>query len=247
MKVGQETDMKQRTFLVTGASNGIGRAVCERLNRDGQTVIGLARHSDPTFPGELISVDLTDADATASVLTDIASRHRLCGVVNNVGIVETQPLEDVSLDKLRLVLDLNIRTAVQVTQAALPHMRNEQWGRIVNIASLVVLGGLERTSYAGAKAALIGMTRDWALELAAEGITANVVAPGSTDTKMFRSFAPPGSPEEAAYTNIIPVKRLGDPNELAAAICFFLSEEAGFITGQTLHVDGGESIGKASF
>ena len=168
-----------RTVLISGATKGIGRALAERLAEQGHKVVGIARTSDATFPGELCTVDLSDRDATSAALRDISSANRIDGVVINVGLVRPQALEGVTLDALDAVLDVNLRTAVQLTQAALPSMRQQGWGRVVNIASLVALGAPQRTAYAAAKAALISCTRGWALELATTGITVNASCAGT--------------------------------------------------------------------
>jgi 3-oxoacyl-[acyl-carrier protein] reductase len=237
--------MTTRRFLVTGASKGIGLALSRRLSDLGHRVVGLARNPACDFPGDLVQVDLADRVATAAALEGIVSRGAIDGVVNNVGLVRPQPLGKIDLDDLSAVLDLNMRTAVQAAQAALPAMQAAAWGRIVNVASLVVLGAPDRTAYSAAKAGLMSFTRTWALELAAAGITVNAVSPGPTETELFRANNQPGSPGEARFLAGIPMRRFAQPGEIAAAIAFLLSEDAAFMTGQTLFVDGGSSIGKA--
>jgi NAD(P)-dependent dehydrogenase (short-subunit alcohol dehydrogenase family) len=236
-----------RTFLITGASKGIGLALAHRLVRDGHKVVGLARGADAEFPGTLVPVDLADTRATDAVLADLTGRFPFDGVVNNVGLVRPQRLGSINLTALEEVMRLNLHPALQAVQALLPGMTERGWGRIVNISSLTVLGAVERTAYAAAKAALVSFSRSWALELATTGITANAVSPGPTETELFRANNQPGSEGEGRYLSAVPMRRLGRPEEIAAAIALLLSEDAGFITGQTLHVDGGASIGKAGF
>lgn len=231
-----------RTFLVTGASKGIGLALAHRLTQDGHHVVGLARHPSPDFPGTLVAVDLADTTATDAALADLTGRFSFDSVVNNVGLVRPQRLGSVELPALEEVMRINLHP-----QALLPGMTERGWGRIVNISSLTVLGSVERTAYAAAKAALVSFSRSWALELATSGITVNAVSPGPTETELFRANNPAGSEGERRYLTGVPMQRFGRPEEISASIAFLLSDDAGFITGQTIHVDGGASIGKVAF
>lgn len=238
--------MTKRTFLITGASKGIGRALSSRLAAQGHAVVGLARGPDKSFPGTLVPLDVTDRRATDGTLRDLTARFSFDGVVNNVGFIRLGRIGEIDVDQLEESFRQNLTPAVQAVQAILPAMRAKNWGRVVNISSLTILGVPDRTAYAGAKSAISSFTRTWALELAQEGITVNAVAPGPTETEMFRENTPAGSEAERRFLSLIPLKRLGKPDEIAALIAFLLSEDAGFITGQTVFADGGASIGKAS-
>ncbi len=238
--------MISRTFLITGASKGIGRALSNRLAAAGHQVVGIARNADdPTFPGTLVSVDLSDRQATDKALKELTARFSFDGVVNNFGFVRLAKIGEIDIDEFEDSFRRNLTPAIQAVQAVLPSLRAKAWGRIINVSSLTTLGVVDRTLYAGAKSALSSFTRTWALELAQKGITVNTVSPGPTETELFRENSPVGSEGERRYLSMIPLKRLGKPDELAAAIAFLLSEDAGFITGQTLFVDGGASIGKS--
>ena len=237
--------MTARRMLITGASRGIGYSLAERLAGLGHEPVGLARSAPARFPGEFHEVDLASRPATDAALEKVLSGGPVDAVVNNVGLGRAGMIGAVDLDDLAELYDLNVRAAVQVTQAALPSMRARGWGRVVNVTSLVTVGLVDRTAYGAAKAALEFCSRAWANELGPAGITVNSVAPGPTETELFRQHNPEGSESAARYRAGSRVGRIGRPEEIAAAIAFLLSDEAGYITGQTLRVDGGGSIGGA--
>ena len=234
--------------LVTGATRGIGRAIVELLVAQGQPVVGLARRPDPTFPAPLVCADLGDSAAAGRALAELAQRWPIGQLVNNAGVNQLQPLGSITDAAFTQVFDLNCRAAVLCSQALLPGIRaardaqGRPAGRIVNISSRSLLGRLDGSVYAAAKAALVGFTRSWALELAPEGITVNCVAPGPVATEMFDHNNPPGDPRRARMLAAVPMQRMGAPPEIAAAVAYFLSPGAGFTTGQTLFVCGGASI-----
>ncbi|OBJ85053.1 SDR family oxidoreductase [Mycobacterium asiaticum] len=234
--------MPRRRVLITGASKGIGRAVADRVAASGNEPIGLARTAPADFPGPSYPIDLADRAATAATLQQVVADGTVDAVVNNVGFARFGRIGSIELDDLFSTYDMNVRTAVQVVQAVLPGMTAAGWGRIVNVSSLTTRGTRERTPYAAAKAALETCTRIWAAELAATGITVNAVAPGPIETEMYRERSPVGSEREARLLSAIPMGRVGSPAEIAHVICALLDEDAGYLTGQVLRVDGGGSI-----
>lgn len=230
--------------LVTGASRGIGRAMAELMASRGHYVIGIARSGhDSTFPGELISCDVLDEAQRNSVFASIASRYPVDNLVNNVGLTANANLEAITPQHYHAVMEANVASAITAAKAVLPAMRQMRRGRIVNIASRAMLGRTGRSVYSAAKAGIVGLTRTWALELAPDRITVNCISPGPIATENFLSLNPRVAGEPSALERAVPMGRLGDPREIAAAAAYFLSEEAAFTTGQTLHVCGGLSVG----
>ena len=230
--------------VVTGGSTGIGAAICARFLDDGYHVVSIARREPADSRCEHVEADLLDPIATAQAAQDIAERHAVTHIVHNAGIIRAALLPDVKPDDLAALTQLHLNTALLLVQAALPSMRAAGFGRIVLISSRAALGLATRTAYSATKAGMIGMARTWALELAPDGITVNVVAPGPIrETEMFHEVVPADSPREEALAAAIPVKRLGAPDDVAQAVMFFASPESSFITGQTLFVCGGSSIG----
>lgn len=233
--------------LVTGATKGIGRAVCDSLAARGEPVVGIARSADASFPGELVLADLSNRQERKAALADIAARFPVQRLVNNAGFNEMQALGSITDDAVDKVLDLNIHLSIDAAQAVLEGMKAAGTGRIVNIASRSLLARPGGSVYSSAKSGLIGLTRSWALELATQGITVNCVAPGPVATEMFARNNPPELPRTQALLRAIPMARPGTPQEIAEAILFFLSPGASFTTGQTLFVCGGASVNQLEF
>lgn len=229
--------------LITGASRGIGLGIARRLARDGHRVVNLSRSNPPAdFPGISYAVDLADADAAGRALASTAQEHAVDNLINNAALIRVGALEKITAEELQEQIDLNIRAAILCAQAVLPSMRAKRRGRIVNIGSRAALGKEGRSIYGATKAAIASLTRTWALELARDRITVNAIAPGPIETELFRENSPADSPQVKALIAAVPLGRIGQPADVAAAAAFFVSDEASFITGQVLYVCGGLSI-----
>ncbi len=241
-----ENEFKNTVTLITGASKGIGLATAHLIHKNGGHVIGLARQKPDSFPGEFFSVDLIDEAETADVLARIIQNNEIDHLVNNAGKTTSSLLEQTSSKEFNDIIQINMRAPMQILQACLPAMTRKGYGRVVNISSRAALGMLKRTAYAGAKSGIVGMTKTWALELGPRGITVNAIAPGPIATELYKKNNPM-TPEQAAEVIArIPVRRLGTPEDVARSIAFFLSPDAGFVTGQVLYTCGGLSVGAAS-
>ena len=235
--------MPQPITIVTGSTRGIGEATARLLTERGHLVIGTGRQRPDNPPGPFYEVDFTDAPETARVMREIASSYAVDNLVNNAGVSKSRTLEETTVEEMDLHYQVNLRAAVQCTQAVLPGMRERGGGRIVNLSSRVALGRAVRTPYAAAKAGLIGLTRGWALELAEHGIAVNAVAPGPVETELFLRNHPPGSEKYLSLQATMPMKRFGSPEEIAGPIAFLLSADAAYVNGQVLYVCGGASVG----
>ncbi len=232
--------------LVTGGSQGIGLAICRRLKADGYTPIIFDRvRPEDSDIGEFRQVDLSDLDATKEALDWAVALGPISRLVNNVGVVMPALLEDTRLEDFNKLMALNLRCAIQCTQALAPGMRERQMGRIVNISSRAALGKVLRTNYSASKAGLIGVTRTWALELAPDGITVNCIGPGPIATELYKNANPADDPRTIASLSTIPAGRVGTPEDIAQTAAFFLREDSGFVTGQMLYVCGGSSVSRA--
>ncbi len=235
-----------RTAVVTGGSAGIGLSICQGLLAAGYQVLNLSRRAAPIEHPQLHNypVDLSDTTATTAVAEQIAGAYQVTDIVHNAGIIRPALLGSVDLHDLEELTHIHVSAAIILAQSCLPTLRACGSGRIVLISSRAAMGLATRTCYSATKSGMIGMARTWALELADQGITVNVVAPGPiADTEMFHDVVPRESAKMAQLAKSVPVQRLGSPEDVSRAVQFFLSPESDFITGQTLFVCGGASIG----
>jgi 3-oxoacyl-[acyl-carrier protein] reductase len=240
--------MTGRVALVTGASRGIGRAIARRLAAQGATVVAAARGDNAAAVAqeivqsggraEHVALDVTDAAAVQGGVAGILERwERLDILVNNAGITRDQLMLRMKRDDWDAVLATNLTAAFSCTQAVLKVMIKQRAGRVVNVTSVVgQSGNAGQANYAASKAGLIGFTKALALEVASRNITVNAVAPGLIDTDMTRGLA--GTTHDQ-WAERIPLKRLGTPDDVAAAVAFLASDEAAYITGHVLAVNGG--------
>jgi 3-oxoacyl-[acyl-carrier protein] reductase len=242
-----------RVCLITGASRGIGRATAIRLAQDGLDVVinyhrrerdarEVAKRVEELGQRALVvQADVAsyeDVEAMVSMAVDCLGSIDV--LVNNAGIYERTTLEDLSLDGWRRTLDVNLTGAFNCIKAVLPSMKKLGWGRIINISSQIAIRGTDHgADYAASKAGLLGLTRAAALELARFGITVNAIAPGTVETDIIAHYT---EEDRRLKAQRIPLGRIGSPEEIASAVSFLASDDASYITGATLHVNGGGLI-----
>ena len=241
----------QRVALITGAAKGIGAAIADQLAQQGvHELIGdideaQAREKADALTGaglkaSPLRIDVGDAAGVAAAFDEIDRQWGRCDiVVNNAGIAKTFPFVEFPLESWQAHLAINVTGVLLCAQHGARRMMRERWGRIINIASVAGMRavGVGRTGYGTSKAAVIGLTRQMAVELAEHGITANAVAPGPVDTPMTRVLHTPQF--RKSYTDAIPMNRYGTPEEIAAAVAYLASDGAAYVTGVVIPVDGG--------
>ncbi len=241
--------MTEKVALVTGASRGIGRAIALQLAQEGFTVVGTATSqagadgistalADIDAKGRGMVLDVTDADQLTDVIASITREHGPIQVlINNAGITRDNLLLRMKDEEWSSIIETNLTSVFRVTRACLRGMMKARWGRIVNIGSVVgSTGNPGQANYAAAKAGMLGFTKSLAKEVGSRGITVNAVAPGFIDTDMTRELP---QEQRQALLDVIPLGRLGEAEEIAHAVSFLCSDKAAYITGETLHVNGG--------
>ncbi len=236
-----------KVALVTGASRGIGAAIAGALASAGAIVIGTATSASgasainarlSALGGAGMALDVTDVAQIDAVLTEIETRFGAVAIlVNNAGITRDALLLRMKEDDWSAIIDTNLTSVFRLSQKVLRGMTKARWGRIISIASVVgAMGNAGQTNYAAAKAGLMGFSKSLAREVGGRNITVNVVAPGFIDTDMTRDL--PEAHKTALLANV-PLGRLGDPSEIAGCVRFLASDAAAYVTGHTLHVNGG--------
>ena len=241
--------LAKRVALVTGASRGIGAAIADRLAADGATVYGTAtsdagaaaiteRLSALDPPGQGLRLDVNDTEQIETAVSRIREQAGAVEIlVNNAGVARDQLLLRMTEDDWGTVLDTNLRSVYRLSKACLRGMMKARWGRIVSIASVVgFMGNAGQSNYAAAKAGIGGFSRSIAREVGSRGITANVVAPGFIETDMTGEL---DDQQRQKLLEGLALPRLGSVEDVSAAVAFLVSEQAGYITGETLHVNGG--------
>ena len=238
--------LQDQVALVTGASRGIGAAIADMLASEGARVFGTATSAGGATAISERGVDgltglmlnVNEADDVAAVLAAVSEQAGAPTIlVNNAGVTRDQLLMRMSEDDWDTVLDTNLRSVYRLSKACLRGMMKARNGRIINIASVVgSMGNAGQTNYAAAKAGMMGFSRSLAREVGSRGITVNVVAPGFIDTDMTREL---NEAQRESMLSDIPLNRLGDPDEIASAVNFLASNAAAYVTGQTIHVNGG--------
>jgi 3-oxoacyl-[acyl-carrier protein] reductase len=259
MVVRKEGRFKDRVALITGAAQGIGRAIALKMGQEGASLVLLDIDGEKVeliaeqleqegTPASALKVDVGDEkEVEFAVKETVARFKRLDILVNNAGLVRPAAFEGVSIDDWDAVIRVNLKGSFFCSRHAVANMKKNHYGKIVNIGSRASLGKADRTVYSTAKAGIIGFTRTLALELAPYNITVNNVAPGPIATELFNAANPAGSPKTEAILRSIPLRRIGKPEDVANAVAFLASEEAAFITGQTLFVCGGLTVGNVYF
>lgn len=242
--------MKNRTAVVTGATKGIGSAITQRLATEGYHVImvDIESPSDKWMQNlsspelhKFIVCDITDEQAVANLFDEIKAQNTMIDVlVNNAGIIRDNMIWKMPVEDFKKVIHTNLfGTWLMCRQAAI-HMKDQNSGSIINISSRAWLGNRGQTNYSASKAGVIGLTRSLALELGKYNIMVNAVAPGLIDTPMTQGLKPEVREKLIAAQ---PTQSIGQPEDVAHAVAFLANENTSFITGQTLYVDGGKSIG----
>nr|WP_086940771.1 3-oxoacyl-ACP reductase FabG [Thaumasiovibrio occultus] len=239
-------NLQGKVALVTGASRGIGRAIAELLVERGATVIGTATSDNGAAAiaeylgenGTGLNLNVTSTESIEGVLKTIKDQFGDIDIlVNNAGITRDNLLMRMKDDEWQDILDTNLTSVFRLSKAVLRPMMKKRQGRIISIGSVVgAMGNAGQTNYAAAKAGLVGFTKSMAREVASRGITVNAIAPGFIETDMTKALS---DDQRAAMSANIPADRFGDPREIAAAVAFLASDDAGYITGETLHVNGG--------
>jgi 3-oxoacyl-[acyl-carrier protein] reductase len=244
-------DLTGKVALVTGASRGIGKAIAAKLAAQGATVVCAARGDNAKAAAaeivaaggraEAVALDVTDDAALAKAPGTIVEKHgRLDIVVSNAGVTRDQLLMRMKRDDWDAVIATNLTATFTLAQAAIRPMLKQRGGRIIAIGSVVgEIGNAGQVNYAASKAGLIGFAKALAREVASRGITVNVIAPGMIDTDMTRAIT---EKAQVDWTTQIPLGRLGSPDDVAAAACYLASDEAAYITGHVLAVNGGMNM-----